>query len=50
MIMETIEEKPVLTQMGILQTVRNYDYEKGIMILERKFNGKTVSTETFYID
>lgn len=48
--MEIVEEKPVLTQTGILQTFRNYDYEKGIMILERKFNGETVSTETFYID
>lgn len=48
--MEIVEEKPVLTQTGVLQTIRNYDYEKGIVILERKFNGKTISTETFYID
>jgi len=48
--MEIVEEKPVITLYGVFQTIRKYDYDKSIVILERTFNGQIVSTETFYLD
>lgn len=48
--METIYETPVLTAQGVIQTVRNYNYDNNQVIIERQVNGKTVSSETFYMD
>lgn len=48
--MEIIEEPVTVTAHGVFQTVRMYDYDKNIVTLIRKFNGKQVSLETFYID
>lgn len=48
--METIAEKPVLTAQGVIQTIRNYNYDANQVIIERQINGKTVSKETFYLD
>lgn len=48
--MEIIYETPVLTAQGVIQSVRKYDYDNSIVIVERTFNGKVVSTEKFYID
>lgn len=47
---ETIVEKPMITEVGVIQTFRNYDYDNNRVIIERQINGKTVSTETFYMD
>lgn len=48
--METIYEDPVMTANGIIQSVRRYNYDEGIVIIDRTFNGKVVYRETFYID
>ena len=48
--MKTVYETPVLTAQGVIQTVRNYNYDNNEVIIERQINGKTVSSETFYMD
>lgn len=48
--METTIESTTITPMGVLQSVRTYDYENNQVIIERQLDGKTIASETFYLD
>lgn len=47
---ETIKDPPTITNVGVIQTIRNYNYDINQVVIERQVNGKTVSQETFYLD
>lgn len=47
---ETITDAPVLTALGVLQTIREYDYDNSKINVIRLFNNQEVSRETFYLD